>query len=255
MPRCAHCGGLIAGRPECCPECSSPLRDMSDVWPVAGEWDEPHANEPQADDPPVTIARFQNVAEAGFFAHELIHRESLAVQLRVEESFDAISGYWKSRFLLSVPESQAKSAALILQQMVEQTEADPWEPEQSAFGLDVVSMDSRRRTHNAPSDEGSIHWLPIVLTLAAGSFVLWGVRKFQEQPQRRDRAPVGREHNDPWVDLSAHAKPWVQMLDDGRGVREFWIDAERDEAVLREDADGNGIFEKQVRFRRSMLAK
>ena len=109
MPRCAHCGGLISGRPENCPVCLAPLADRAaGLWPVPGERDDFHVPH-QFDEPAVTIARFNNVAEAGFFAHELMHHESLPVQLSVDESFDAIGGYWKTRFLLSVPQSPSCS--------------------------------------------------------------------------------------------------------------------------------------------------
>lgn len=255
MPRCAHCGGLIAGQPESCPECEAPVQARSDEWPAQADRNEANFGDAVSDEGLATIARFHNIAEAGFFAHELMHRESLPVQLSVDESFDAISGLWNTRFLLCVPESQSKSAAAMLQRMIEQTDTDGWDADEAIYGFNDPTVDSFRRTHVVVADEGSIHWLPIMLTLAAGSFVLWGVRKFQEQPVRRGMPPVGREHTDFWDDLSANSKPWVQLLDDGRGVREFWIDAERDEAVLREDADGNGHFEKQLRFRRSMLAK
>jgi len=254
MPRCAHCGSLIAGQPVNCPECLAAFEDPSvDLWPETGEHDYLDESDRTSNELVVTIARFPNVAEAGFFAHELMHRESLPVQLSVDESFDASGGYWSTRFLLSVPESRAESAAAILQQMIEQTATDAWEPDDSDYNLGVAAAGSFRSAQSSSAEDGSIHWLPIVITLAAGSFVLWGARKFQEVPQRRGVAPAGREHGDLWDDLSSNSKPWVQALDNGRGVRELRI--EENAAVLSTDADGNGHFEGRERFERPFLAK
>ena len=219
----------------------------ADAWPDSADLDA------TLDETAVTIARFPNIAEAGFFAHELMHQESVPVQLSVDESFDAGGGYWNTRYLLSVPESYAESAAAVLQQLIEQTSNDGWEADDAYSAAASNVLERAGATYASAENEGSIHWLPIVITLAAGSFVFWGARKLQEAPARRGMAPVGREHQDLWEDLSHHSRPWVQLHDNGRGVRELRI--EGNAAVLSTDADGNGHFESRQRFQRPLLVK
>jgi hypothetical protein len=176
-------------------------------------------------------------------------REALPVQLSLDEIFEE-HGYWRTGYLLKVPHSQAHSAAEALQQLIDQTEADDWQAGETLHAVPVAEADFADGRSAGP--ENSIHWVPIVLTLAAGSFVLWAARKAHEPAQHAPARPVGREHFEFWRDVSRGSQPWVQRLDNGRGVRELWIDA--DAALLREDADGNGQFERQHRFEGHIVA-
>jgi hypothetical protein len=195
------------------------------------------------------IARFHNAAEAGYFAHELTVGHGIATEIQLDESFDALRGRWDARFELHVPESCAESAAKTLQQMLS--------PSETTESFDRASdgdgpADASGPSDGAPIDAGVVNWVPIMLTLAAGSAVFFGARQLQERP-RVNVPPVPlRGLDDPlWNRLSGPSKsPWSQRLDNGRGMRTFSIDSESGIAIIREDADGDGIFEVESRIRR-----
>ncbi len=215
-------------------------------------------DEVQSDDLLVPVARFKSAAEAGYFAHELLYTEHLPVSLIAEEHFDALDGHWSTRFVLSAPEGMADRAARALAQLIEQTETEETCDAVSAAGSSRLVMndpaDSDRQFDPATVaiEESAVHWVPIVLTLAAGSVALWGVHHLNERPKQQFRAvPAGRQHDDLWEQLSLPARVWTQRLENGRGRRELWIDRKRNIAVIREDADGDGVFEKEVPFRRA----
>jgi hypothetical protein len=89
-----------------------------------------------------------------------------------------------------------------------------------------------------------VNWLPIVLTLTAGSAAFWGLRQIDHAP--RVRQPVARERMRE-EDLRLHflnsSEPWSQRINNGRGTRELRIDRSRNMVIIREDADGDGFFE------------
>ncbi len=270
MPRCPHCGHGLVDFQDVCPACSKSLGDpyelfhnfsVDDVFDeeATGTKNGPLDVDP-VEGPMAAVARFVNAAEAGYFAHELKQTQKIPVTLSVDENFDVLSGYWSTRFVLAVPESRAESAARALQQLIEQTDTD-----------DVVEIDEpddgMRPMIDSPDEFGSatekaaraiesssVHWVPIVLTLAAGSVVFWGARRLQEQPKAElPRVPVGGQQEDLWDCLATPAQPWVQQLQNGRGRREFRIAPEGNLAVIREDADGDGLFEKEFQIRRTAL--
>jgi hypothetical protein len=250
MSRCAHCSRRIVERQDFCPHCFASVKDPSARAERATS-DEPGALANQ--EPLATIAGFQNAAEAGYFAHELMHRTALPVELSLDNTFDGIHGYWRTRFLLGVPAAEAERAAATLQELIDESEAEDWqpaalrgelpgaEPAEDVFAFEPVN-------ERTTAEESSIPWTPIVLTLAAGTIVMWGVRKLNDVPARQGVAPMNAAEPALWEDLSRSSKPWVQQLDNG-GVRELHIDDTSREAVLREDADGNGHFERQQGFR------
>lgn len=258
MPRCADCGRRFVGDQETCPACSQPLRSRGASADdaragFAARASEPPLNELAAGSPLVPVARFANAAEAGYFAHELQWRQDVPVQLRVEQDFDALSGFWTTRYLLLVPEADGPSAALLLQRLVEQTDGDDPLPDEP-LGLDPAARLSVEELIGsrgpAAAARPGVNWVPIVLTLAAGSAAFWGVRKLHDRPKvNLPVAPVGRHHNELWRTLAAPDGPWALQHDAINGTRELWIDTQRNVAVIREDADGDGRFERELHLR------
>jgi hypothetical protein len=201
------------------------------------------AGEFVGDEPLRAIARFPNAAEAGFFAHALQATEDIPVTLRAEEDYNAVSGYWSTRYLLEVPERVAESAYRSLESLISRSESedilasaagrwDTWERSAElsevprVFAADRSIRDEER--HPLPG----INWGPLVLSFAAGSLALFGLQSLQPAIKPRVEAPGGRQQ-ELWDQLSRPAKPWTQKLD-GNRRRVLEFNAERSRAVVRE---------------------
>ena len=173
MIRCPQCDRYLSNDESVCPECVP-----SELQP-----DEIRANDVRR---LVPIARFRNVAEAGFFAHELMQRDEIAVTMTADESFDAVNGYWSTHYVLSAPEKVAQRARRSLQDLIQVTESD--EPDHSYANATFEIESDTRFEHfdqewadheteasqiqdDVVIEDSNVNWVPIVLTLAAGSIV------------------------------------------------------------------------------------
>ena len=189
------------------------------------------------------MARFANAAEAGYFANEIDYALGVEPRLDCRDDFDALHERWRSGFVLSVPEPVADSARALLSELLD------GEPETCAeSNLDSVSPAASRFDHNetnadAPRPAPSqIKWRPVLLTLAAGSLVVW----YGKQPPPQRQLPDPRNalrvslRDAPGLRDSA----WIQSP--GGGVRrELVFPQDGGTARLREDHDGDGIFERE----------
>jgi hypothetical protein len=239
MPRCPECGRLSEAQ-ELCPRCEQRHRHDSN----AGARD----SATDAADDWCTVARFGNAAEAGYFASELELAIGCEPRLVQRDDFDAAHHFWRTSYVLSVPEPLAELAATQLRRILDGEPSEPvalarpdWPREGSRreFG-------DERTTADAGTPSG-INWVPIVLTLAAGSLVLWAGKK-QHAP-RRPAAPDDAQRVDIWDALDRDQLPWVQRSNEGSGgVRELVVDAASGHALLREDRDGDGVFESETRY-------
>jgi hypothetical protein len=210
------------------------------------------------------IARFVNAAEGGFFAHELSLKAQCPVELRSEEDYDALAGLWTTRFLLCVPARCAEEATVALAELVERSEHEDFLDTRPLPLRDVPELTgpigrwdvddfAADRFGAAAGGEGPVvHWVPIVLTLAAGSMMFWGFRKLNEAPPR---PPLPAGHRTGlWESLStSEGRVWVQLDRQGRAVRELEVDAEAGVAVIREDRDGDAAFDHTRRLHRDEL--
>jgi hypothetical protein len=248
MRECPHCGRRASALDRFCSTCSTPLAAEQDHRELPDDASEASFDFDDASLAP--IARFLNAAEAGYFAHELRLRERVPVFMTAEESFDAVAGYWTTRFLLCVPQESAPRTAEVLQQLVNESESD-----------DVASAPRAQAGHDAwhaaaepvlsgPSptlgearEPLGVGWVPLVLTLAAGSAAFWGVRP--DAPPRPPAAPAKRQEVDQWNRLPVPMRPWTFRHENGRGQRQFFLETARRRATVREDADGDGIFESE----------
>ncbi|MBX3438992.1 MAG: hypothetical protein KF861_15990 [Planctomycetaceae bacterium] len=232
MPKCPHCHSRFAELLDECPECRGCGDRPSDVFA-----DDNQSAEPVS--PYVAVARFHNVAEAGYFHCELEGRLDCDVRLATQNDFDAANATWRNHYILSVPAAEAETATLLLKQLVAETaDTDVAHPDP---GRVATSLDE---TSDPVFSEPRIHWAPIVLTLTAGTFVIWAAK----QAHRNAARPAGGRVNEvnAWEQLGNIRSPWIQHLDDGPGRRELMIDPAGRTAILREDHDGDGIFERSA---------
>ena len=259
MPQCPHCRERFVGHPEFCPHCSGRLTEVVFDEKIFRTGTGFEIGEDVLDEAIVSIARFHNAAEAGYFSHELMRSEEIPSMVKVDEHFDALSGRWATRFLLLVPERFAETAAAALQRLVEQSNSDEDIEEQARETLGGTSEEMERLDEEMEFDRyatlgSGVNWVPIVLTLAAGSAAFWGVRKLQDRPQpHANAAPVGARQSDLWERLSSSPEPWIQHVEGGERTRSIQFETDRNMVIIREDSDGDGHFEREHRIRRETL--
>lgn len=283
MIQCTHCGRLVDRTQSECPNCFKPIAESSQHFDdpsallsedapaesaarpdLLSQREEGGFEDEQFTGPMAPVARFSNAAEAGYFAHELMDRGGIPCSITVEENFDAVCGYWSAKFVLAVPQDQANTAAEVLKQLLEQTEME--ERDEKAFvdreasrmqpTSGTLVTDDERLHVEGPLEDSGVNWVPIVLTLAAGSAVFWGIRRLQDQPKVEvPHRPLGAHHDDLWDHLATPSRPWVQPMENGQGQRRLWIDPEAHSAVIQEDADGDGRFETEIRIPRAALER
>ncbi|MEX2286282.1 MAG: zinc ribbon domain-containing protein [Planctomycetaceae bacterium] len=265
MNCCPHCGKRLRDRQVFCPACSNDVSvaadhrsmpagdEIDDVAFVSPDDDPGAADDERLDESNMTvIARFQNAAEAGYFAHELGRSEEMPVTVALAEDYDGMHGYWSARFHLLVPDVCAERAASALERLVAESESDELSVTEEThsdsgkpIGISPFGPGGRPTTTSG-SEASAVNWVPIVLTLTAGSAALWGLRQMDQAP--RLRQPVVREgvrEEDLWSQFLQSPDPWWQRLENGRGIRELRIDRGHSRIIIREDADGDGFFESQ----------
>jgi hypothetical protein len=183
------------------------------------------------------IARFQSGAEAGYFADELTRATGIEADVLARERFDAVHAVWTVDYVLHVSPQQATEAAETLQSLVDATGDD----------------DSEESTGPRVTDLPAGAWMPLILTLAAGSIACFGIEHL-DQRQRPPALVVGdrvvgdrRKPPDLGEILGATRGPWVQQLEGG-GVRRITFNRDNRTAVLQEDDDGDGSVDRECEF-------
>lgn len=218
MPICPQCGQRHGSSHSLCPGC---LHDDPNSEAHAGEADRGQA-----------IARFQSGAEAGFFADELTRATGIEADVLVREWFDAVHAVWTVDYVLHVSPEHAAQAAQTLQTLVDAT------------GGDATDESSEPRVTDIPAGA----WVPLILTLAAGSIACFGIEHLDQRP-RPPALVVGDARKPPelWEILGATHGPWVQQLEGG-GARRLTLDRDNRTAVLVEDHDGDGQVDREWEF-------
>ncbi|MBL8851754.1 MAG: hypothetical protein JNG89_18905 [Planctomycetaceae bacterium] len=193
------------------------------------------------------VARFANAAEAGYFANELDYVLGIEPRLDCRDDFDAAQHHWRSGYVLSVPESLAERARMELRDLLagERGAASGRDDRIPASAM-AVGFGRREVLPGSEKPVTAVKWGPLFLTLAAGSLVIWHGKKpaVQRQPADPQDAPRISLYDAPGL----RAAPWVQQSGDGVR-RELDFNGPGPTAVLREDRDGDGAFEREYPIR------
>ncbi|MGE5193922.1 MAG: hypothetical protein ACM3U2_15620 [Deltaproteobacteria bacterium] len=232
MSNCPNCGRPQLSSRNLCPECSRRReRDenaFAEEGPVAADTGDDQGRDR------AMIARFQSGAEAGYFADELTRETEIETEVLARERFDGVHAAWSVDYILLVDRAHAERAARLLQSLVEATGDDA--------GADATDESSR-------SDLPGGAWVPLILTLAAGSIACFGIERLDHRP--RPPALVVRDGREPpelWEFLAATRGTWIQKLDGAPGVRELTLDPDTHSARLKEDSDGDGHIDREWKF-------
>lgn len=190
------------------------------------------------------VARFANAAEAGYFANELEYALGVEPRLDCRDDFEAVHHHWRSGFVLSVPGSHAVAAHELLRRLLDPESSHAVEREECLEAATPCRLE--RLAIPVERDRAltsSVKWAPLFLTLAAGSLAIWPGKK--PAPQRRPAAPPADAMPISLRDAPGLADaPWVQTRDDGVR-RELQFRGADGKAMLREDRDGDGVFERE----------
>jgi len=229
MSYCQNCGRPLFSSQNLCAEC---VREPVPDCDAFGESAVDAGDKPGSDR--VMIARFQNGAEAGYFADELTRETDIETEVLARERFDGVHAVWSVDYILLADRAHADEAARRLQSLVEAT------------GDDVAA---EATDDSSQSDLPCGVWVPLILTLAAGSIACFGI----ERPAHRPRPPAlvardGREPPELWEFLNATRGTWVQRLDGTPGTREMTLDPDTHSARFREDHDGDGRIDREWEF-------
>jgi hypothetical protein len=179
----------------------------------------------------VTIARFAWASEAGYFSHELSLPGDFETRIVWEDQSDTIHGFWQGEYLLQVPPDWTDEARARLRGLLDD-KGEVTEPTRNRWSGGADADDA---TFD-PQTSSGINWVPIILTLTAGSMA---AISYQVWSRNGERPPVARDES---LDVEAHPAPgnrvFMHESDDGSqwAVR---FDSKSDQMILTEDVDGD----------------
>ncbi len=186
----------------------------------------------------VTIARFAWASEAGYFSHELGLPGDFEARIVWEDQSDKIHGFWQGEYLLQVPPDWTDEARTRLRELLEDKGETP-PPTPRRWSGDVESDDPAFD----PQATSGINWMPIILTLTAGSMAAIGyqiwISNGAPPPVARDESIEEESLPTPGNRVFMHESP-----DGGQWTVRF--DPDHDRMILTEDADGDGHTERRV---------
>lgn len=219
MPTCPRCNEFItvvAFADGDCPRCQAEQQQADSSQ--SGQWR--------------SAAKVTNLAEAGYLVSRLAD-EGIDARLVTTESFSAVHGNWSSVYVLQVPAGSFDVAAEILHSEVEEIRQE--EPDYDADG--------------EPIEEEPVHlvfWRPVALMAVAGLATLWlGQRAADPRPRvapNRTAAALGSA-------IETVGKPFVVRGDRGRVEHRLRYRSANRTWYLESDTDGDGILDRQQRFR------
>lgn len=192
--------------------------------------------EPASPTTKVPVARAANWAEAGFF-EDLLEHHAIHPEFVERDEFDALLGSWQPRIVMLVSEADAERAAdLMEKELGEENDSSPQ-------SLELLSP--RASTPAGP------FWRPVIFLLLASGLTYWVATRVIARPLHRRPAGPGQpgpRTSDLWDEISRSGGPWHQTSADGTR-RLLWRDGETRSLHLKEDADGDGRYDRWMEFR------
>jgi hypothetical protein len=188
------------------------------------------------------VARFHNVAEAGYFV-EALAANDIAATLRAEEQFDGISGTWSCRYALSVDENDAHLAAQRLRDLVDgEAIAPPPERHDETGRRDDFADEPAAGPSLLP-------WALLLLVLVVAAIVWGQVGKARRIGAAgvREAVPPDPAPPEPWREMTSRPGRWIQFDGEGRPVRQIVVHADG-RATLTADTNGDGRPDSRVEF-------
>lgn len=203
--------------------------------------------------PQAALARFRFAADAGYFADELQAQFSIRTTVQLEENFDATTGQSLVAFVLAVSPELADEAIPKLRQLIETAQTGEYDglpggldgpaaPVSAVSATDGETFEAQpvavRPSARVPS------WL-FLLIVCAGAVALLATQR-QQAPAEGPAEDAAAELTDEQVFLreliAASPEPWVRESPDGRR-QEVSLDKSTGSIRLREDGDGDGVYE------------
>ena len=209
--------------------------------------------------PQAALARFRFAADAGYFADELQARFSIRATVQLEENFDATTGQSLVAFVLAVSPELADEAIPRLRQLIETAQVGEYDglpggldgpaaPVSTPSGTDDETFDTEPVA--ARSSSGVPSWLFLMVVCIGAASLL-----ATQRPQAPAAGPADNAAAEPTDEqvflrelLAASPEPWVRESPDG-GRQEVSLDKSTGSMRLREDGDGDGVYEIDRRIR------
>ncbi len=226
MIRCSNCGRPLPElpRPILCRQCASGSSLLEDD---PGPWS--------------AIARFENAAEAGYYA-ECLQAQGIVTRLEYHDRFDAAKDHWQMLFELQVhPEQREEALACLRRELnaAEHVEGQSFPADDAAGTTEAIWCQPHRyESLLAGGDDGGLSavakWLPFLVLAGSVGFVggWWCAQR--QLPSTADSAFWYR---------AAQSAPWLSSSKPGQPSQRLNVDWSKGEWFLEEDRDGDGRFE------------
>jgi hypothetical protein len=219
-----------------CPHCGKPLAEDDFPAVPASKSVAPGGKSPGG--PWADVARVTNLAEVGYLA-EVLENHGVAVQLERRDEFTGQNGNVFPWYVVRVPASEASRAAELLQQEVERTGADPTE--------DVEDLAAPRVPLAPLLATGSSVWISILAVLVVGGIAYGAGRGWFEF--------AGDGSRSLWETLVETPGTLEYRSPPGAARREVRFEGDANRAVIDDDLDGDGRFDRRRVFENGYLVE
>lgn len=211
-----------------CPTCGQPLpdahavRDLPDASDTGDVQDESQTRRDW-----VSVGRFKNLAEVGYFSDRFAAHE-IPSQTRQHDEFRATDGSWRSIYVLQVPEELASVAADLIRSEIAEDDAkeddESWSDDDSPAPAAVAP---NRLAQSA------------LLVVVVGGLAYLAGRAAIDQP-----AAVAPGRPTLWQTLAEIEGPLTTDSAAVRTPHRVRFDSASDAVVIERDADRDGRFEQ-----------
>jgi hypothetical protein len=209
---CPHCGLPLARSAD--RELPAPLPDDSGPTPrgAAANW--------------VSIGRFANLAEVGYFC-DVLAQHQIPTNLRQHDEFSATDGSWRSVFILQVPDELTDEAVRLSRAELEE---------------DTIRESAETASHAAESTQNAAG-LPTLARSVAVVLVVAGIAFYAGQvtTARREGGPVSGPSLEQTIEEIG--VPLTTAEDPAKPRHRIRFHTHASAVLVERDADGDGRFE------------